>query len=657
MSPVRSLVALVLVAALPWPVTAAPLERPGPAVPAATEAVNDQLIPSAVADGLGGVLLAWVDKRSDNGDIYMKALDGNGVARWGSLGVCVGTGAQYYPSVVSDGAHGAIVTWYDDRDYATTGADVYCQHLRANGTVDPAWTANGVAVCDAAGNQTLHASAPDGAGGVIVVWRDGRDLGTTGYDIYVQRIRANGTPAWTTNGVPVCTASAEQSSPAIEPDGAGGAFLAWDDARGGPQDIYVQHVDSTGAMTWTPDGRLVCGAPDVQAIPALAADGVGGVFVTWNDNRGNGVTGYDIYATHVLGDGTPDPAWTADGDSICAAPGSQFYPEIVSDGAGGAILTWYDGRGADDDIYAQRVATDGTVAWTVGGVPLCTASGEQTDPVLVGDGSHGAIVTWRDDRVTGRDVYAQRVDATGAPKWAANGVPVCAASGTQDDPVIVGDGAGGAIVAWQDARSTPTLVYAARLSSGGTRPWIVDGVVAIELSLASVETAPHEVRLAWYATTRDFVATVYRSTDGMSWSAIATAFPDGAGWLRVDDASVAPGTRYGYRLGIVSGGAGSFLGEAWVTTPGDARFALEGPRPNPALGPLVIACSLAGGVPATLELLDVGGRRIATRELAAGAAGERVVDLGRDVRPAPGLYMIRLTQGGRTLTRKAVISR
>ena len=68
----------------------------------------------------------------------------------------------------------------------------------------------------------------------------------------------------------------------------------------------------------------------------------------------------DIYAQRIDSDGNPQ--WAIDGDSICTASGNQFYPELVSDGAGGAIITWEDERDdPDGDIYAQRVNRDGTL--------------------------------------------------------------------------------------------------------------------------------------------------------------------------------------------------------------------------------------------------------------------------------------------------------
>ena len=89
--------------------------------------------------------------------------------------------------------------------------------------------------------------------------------------------------------------------------------------------------------------------------------------------------------------------WVQDGVALTAtltATWEQAYPTIVSDGAGGSIVTWYDYRNGNWDIYAQRVNASGVVQWGANGVALCTAAGGQQVPTIVSDGAGGAIVTW-----------------------------------------------------------------------------------------------------------------------------------------------------------------------------------------------------------------------------------------------------------------------
>ena len=64
---------------------------------------------------------------------------------------------------------------------------------------------------------------------------------------------------------------------------------------------------------------------------------------------------------------------------ICRAPIHQVQPQLISDGAGGSIITWNDTRNLTSlcDIYAQLINAAGVVQWTTDGVAICTASNDQ----------------------------------------------------------------------------------------------------------------------------------------------------------------------------------------------------------------------------------------------------------------------------------------
>jgi len=180
-----------------------------------------------------------------------------------------------------------------------------------------------------------------------------------------------------------------------------------------------------------------------------------------------------LAAATMLPQPTAVRAWSGDttqNTPICAASGDQRAPQIIPDGSGGAIITWEDPRSGTTNynIYAQRVNSGGTVQWTTNGVAICTASGDQRFPQIIPDGSGGAIITWYDYRSgPNNDIYAQRVDSEGAVQWAGNGVAICTASGDQYRPQIIPDGSGGAIITWQDHRSGSANpdIYARRVNS------------------------------------------------------------------------------------------------------------------------------------------------------------------------------------------------
>ena len=109
--------------------------------------------------------------------------------------------------------------------------------------------------------------------------------------------------------------------------------------------------------SWEPDGVPVCTAIEDQWKMEITNDGAGGAFLVWNDRR----TESDVYAQQV--DHQGNPLWANDGLVICDTTGSQSSPKIASDGAGGAIIVWTDVRSSSSDIYAQRVSADGTMLW------------------------------------------------------------------------------------------------------------------------------------------------------------------------------------------------------------------------------------------------------------------------------------------------------
>src|SRR6185369_6282308 len=193
---------------------------------------------------------------------------------------------------------------------------------------------------------------------------------------------------WPTFGRALSTAPGDQLGPVIASDGAGGAIVAWQDRGTSPSNIDVEHVLATGVVDagWPANGRALLAGLAQTIVPngeAIISDGVGGAIVTWSDDRSS-QNGSDIYAHHVLATGAVDPAWPVNGTAVCSVIGEQISPAIISDGAGGAFVAWNDGRSGatvnDIDIFAQHVLASGAIDpnWPVNGAPVTIAPKGQT---------------------------------------------------------------------------------------------------------------------------------------------------------------------------------------------------------------------------------------------------------------------------------------
>lgn len=569
--------ALMLLTVLPLTISGRPgaPRWSGDGIPVCTVA-QSQGRPAIVVDGAAGAIIAWADYRSGefpgNSHIFAQRVRASGAVdrAWppGGLAVCTARGDQGPPVMVSDGAGGAIVAWYDYRSGSST--DIYAQRVLASGTVDPTWPPDGLAICTHPGDQIDPAIVADGMGGAIVTWDDRRTDG----GIYAQHVLASGVvdPAWPNDGLAICTVPGGQSFPKIVVDGTGGAIVAWKDERSDYGDIYAQHVLVSGVVdpAWPSDGRALSTAYEEQGAQVMVADGAGGAFVAWTDLR-SGYSGYiDIYAQHVLASGVVNPTWPSNGRPISSASDDQYVAGIVSDRAGGAIVVWFDLRSNRYDIYAQHLLASGVdPAWPSEGLPINTAPpGNPAGIGIAADGAGGAIVVWDDARGTDSDIYAQRVRASGSvhPAWPTDGLVVCAARGRQSGPVIATDGAGRAIVTWDDYRSGSGDIYAQRVHPAASR-------------------------------------------------------------------------------------VGRGLAES---------FGLHAPEPGPARGEVTIPFTLPAAEQVSLEVFDLAGRAVRTlaarQEVPAGT--QRFSWDGNDHAGAAvksGVYLVRLSTGGSSFTRKFVI--
>jgi len=423
---------------------------------------------AATQDGEGGIIVAWTDTRNSDeysgSDIYAQRISSTGEALWqlDGLDVCTGSATHQGPVAVSDAAGGAIITWFDERAWE---ANIYAQRVDALG--DTLWPLNGICVSDSGCYYAEHATVSDGAGGAIVVWeRPHSETGTKG--INGHRVAASGSLMWAPGGAGLLSFEGTAGylyiyELSIIPAGADSFIIAafLEDESG--DRILAQKVDVSGTVHWGPSGISVVGGSYYGAW-SMVSDGAGGAIITWEESPGEYA---DIYAQRVSASG--DLLWYPTGVPVCTAVGDQHYPVSTTDGAGGAIVAWMDRRiWGDSDVYAQRLDPSGNCLWTSDGVSLCTTAGEQGNwdgLSVVPAGTNGAIVFFENYLpLTRSDICAQMVDSGGSLLCTSDGLPVITANGNQQEPVAVSDGSDGAIVVWRDRLPAPdTHLYAQRV--------------------------------------------------------------------------------------------------------------------------------------------------------------------------------------------------
>lgn len=608
----------------------------GAPVSTAPETQDDPVI---VSDGAGGAIIAWSHMTTSR-DIYAQRISGDGVVLWTVNGVAVSAadGVQRRIAMVSDGAGGAIIAW---EDYRAGSSDIYAHRIDAVGNL--LWATDGVPVCTVDDNQLYPSIVSDGEGGAVIVWSDFRNGEDA--DIYTQRIDDDGNALWPAAGVPVATLQYyEEMDPFAVSDGAGGAMIAWYHfPEYGPFVVYCARIDANGNVLWT---KSLMGLSS-QFEHAIAYC-PGGAIITWNEAR---EFSSNIYAQKVDTSGVKQ--WDAVDILVCDAPGSQVSSRVIPDGSGGAIVAWHDQRNGEYDIYARRIDTDGDTLWAPFGTPVCTASGAQERVRLAGDGAGGAIITWQDGRGTDTDIYAQSVDVNGNIRWASDGIPVCTETEDQRVPCIIEKGTGGAIIAWEDHRPvTFPDIYAQQVE------W--DGTTETELVSWSASFDGNAVLLGWKLSILDgdVLITLFRSAscenrfyeienviivrDGLDFSAM--------------DRQCEPGYTYVYRA-TVSGPSGErILFETDHISIPPMPVTLFQNVPNPFNPSTTIHYYLPERADVMVGVYDVAGRLVEVLEKGEMPRGyhEAVWSAGG---VGSGVYFCRLTSGKVSIARKMVLLR
>ncbi len=550
---------------------------------------------------------------------------------------------------MADALGGGYVVWSDTRP-----PHIFAQRILTDGSIPANWPVDGLPLSSGVAWDPFHA-IPDGAGWVFVAWEDDR----VERDVYAQRILPSGVPApgWPDGGLAVATNPGVQTLPQLAADGRDGVFIGWINVSPDSLTARATHLQADGSVApgWPAGGLVVS---EGRIFCSMAGDGAGGLFVVTadlsTDYLGSGWLA-NYYLSRLTADGGIAPGWPATGVVVCNAPDVRNGIKTISDGFGGAISVWEDGRSGGILMYALRIAPDGSrwPGWAENGNPVSTAAGFQTvanppGDFVVGDDVGGAYIAFQLDAPSVSTTFIQHLAPNGSPAsgWPTDGLPLGDGTG-QFAARLASDGVNGVYAAWEDYWTFSIFA----------QHYLMDGVVATELALVSASPSADGVTLLWQGDRAPMVtASVERRTTSTGWEVLGAPRLEGRDQLNYVDRDVSPGGRYGYRLSYVSGGVTQQTGETWVDVPGSAVFALEGARPNPAIGHITASFSLPSAARATLSLVDVTGREIARRDVGSMGVGRHVASMDNSARTPPGLYWLRLTQGGRTqLARVALI--
>jgi len=255
----------------------------------------------------------------------------------------------------------------------------------------------------------------------VIVWDDNRNDnpdqgGASTEDIYAQFIDMDGNLLFNSSGIAVSTANDRQYKPRIK-GSSQGVFVIWSDTRFSTDDlndIFAQKLTLESGLVWD-EAVAVCSEQSGDQTQArLTSDGSGGTFVTWMDDR-NEANFDDIFIQHINSSG--DISYDIDGIGLAVSDGLQINPLVRTDGSDGAFVVWGDYRTGSLSIYGQQIDISGNFSLNQNGTKYASGLGGNTyteyayRPSSLYLGNNQTLLYWVDQRygVFGQYIFGQKI--------------------------------------------------------------------------------------------------------------------------------------------------------------------------------------------------------------------------------------------------------
>lgn len=422
-------------------------------------------------DIAGGAYIVWMDSRNPSKDLFGQRLSATGAPLWTVNGIPMadGIGTEIQNTMLPDGQGGVMFAY--THEYSSTQT-IYVKRFMPDGTM--AWPDKLLLASDPGNHGTVR-MASIGNSEFILAWEYSP---VEDPDIAAQKVTINGQLGWPETLIVYTDDNDEginypQNNLRIQGTSDNAAIVVWEDRRNNPQepDLYAQKISSAGALLWNPNGLELAIEEFSQFGARMAAENSGGCYITWVDRRDENME--DIYAQHLSSSGAA--LWGANGKLVCGANNIQDGC-LIKVAGNHVFVNWVDLRNGSDGLYYQVLNQAGDalleedgklIFWGLSGdAPLGSYS--------ILPRANDLVIIWQDTRYAnlGYQIFFQFLNPDGSIALEENGRPVTLHSGNfQIEPAAAVSADGHIAVIWEDMRHEHPKLYMQLISPTGERLW------------------------------------------------------------------------------------------------------------------------------------------------------------------------------------------
>ena len=259
--------------------------------------------------------------------------------------------------------------------------------------------------------------------------------------------------------------------PQIAGTSDGGVYIAW--LNDGNYHVYIQRIDAVGEIQFDGSGMLVSDNDNSSWIAVyhlnLAVDSDDNAIVTTVDER-TGV--WEVYAWKIAPDGSM--LWGQDGLTLTTSGVTNMSPRMTVLQDNSVVVTCTHGN---NTVLFQRISPDGELLWG-DGILIETDNGSLVSPQPIVSVNGDVLVQWI--RQTGSppyydsELFLQKYNIDGVPVWMVPIVvagPVVFPMGNWSQELVT-EANGGSFSSWTQFSGNVQNAVAQHITGEGAQNWV-----------------------------------------------------------------------------------------------------------------------------------------------------------------------------------------
>ncbi len=432
---------------------------------------GDQVVPHLTINPDNSCYTGWYDTGSGNYDVALQLVSAEGTEMWPHGGIIVSAHPQNTWvmdwALICDSAGNAIVAFADIRG-GNSNIHVY--------KIDPSgnflWGADGIDITNNNDGKGPPSLVETNDGDIVVAWYAGPTIGNSA--IRVQRLTAEGTPQYGTNGIAISEVSDTlPAGPKMVPSGEDGFILGYVPVYSfmANREIKAQRFNAAGNPTWF-GYRMIM---DDATVPMghyfeMMSDGNDGVFFSWSVTIG---VAFTVRAQHV--DAAGNESFIHNGLLVSTEPSfAQIAPSMTHDVVTDDLTVLFiqmNGSQSEKGVFGQRLSHTGELLWGATGLEILPVDPSNECFVRAldtGDGVIGLCFQAPQNAYAQDQIISFKLDANGDFVWDPSLVGVSTTPSGKDDLLAVIGSDEMARTIWVDQRNGSSDVFGQNLNGDGS---------------------------------------------------------------------------------------------------------------------------------------------------------------------------------------------